>query len=109
MKPLRGQPVITVSECWDRMWIATKAAAARHGTSAWSPNPPTLLPWYPQQLFLYVQCQLLCLLHTLATGYPRPNRRGPRCQAARHRDKKKKGDESTDGDGPCFAPNKDVF
>lgn len=76
MKPLRGQPVITVSECWDRMWIATKAAAARHGTSAWSPNPPTLLPWYPQQLFLYVQCQLLCLLHTLATGYPRPNRRG---------------------------------
>lgn len=85
-----------------------KAAAARHGTSAWSPNPPTLLPWYPLQL-RFVQCPLLCLLHTLATGYPRPNRRGPRCQAARHRDKRKKGDEGTDDDGPCFAPNNDVF
>lgn len=27
-----------------------KAAAARPGTSAWSPNPPTLRPLYPQQV-----------------------------------------------------------
>lgn len=94
MKPFQTARSVTFyNEGRDRMWIAMKAAAARHGTSAWPPNPPTLLPWYPQR-FVFVRCPLLCFLHTKATGYPRPSRRGLRCQAARlarHKDKKKRG------------------
>lgn len=93
------------------MWIALKAAAARHGTSAWSPNPPTLLPWYPLQL-RFVLCTVSAALFSphAGDGLSTPKQTGAALSGSQAQGTRgKKGDESTDGDGPCFAPNNDVF